>query len=364
MDLVLKKLKTLPTQNNLKKTTNQHNYYTMKKFKFLIGLFIISSFLFTACDGGDDDPTVEPPAPKFEVLKSYLVSNNMDLPGILSTSAGKFVAPPPATEDLDAFLATYYIMDIRNGEAFNGGHIQGAHNVAFKDILTEASKAGGKPILIACYTGQTACYATALLRMYGYTDTKALKWGMSGWNETTAGPWNSNTGNIAKNHANWSYESAPVPSTFEYPTISSVKTDGDAILKERIEAVVNAGFKTANGADVLNNPSGYYINNFFSNDHYINFGHIDGAYKIKPLSFTDPDSGDTIKNLDPGAKVVTYCYTGQTSAVITAYLRVLGYDAYSLTFGMNGLFTDNATWGTTVNHWGHDSNPKSLPLIQ
>ena len=59
---------------------------------------------------------------------------------------------------------------------------------------------------------------------------------------------------------------------------------------------------------------------------------------------------------------MTYCYTGQTSAVVTATLRVLGYDAYTMTFGMNGLYNTNPQWAT--NQWGGDSNPKNLPVVQ
>jgi 3-mercaptopyruvate sulfurtransferase SseA len=71
-----------------------------------------------------------------------------------------------------------------------------------------------------------------------------------------------------------------------------------------------------------------------------------------------------INNLDASKHIVTYCYTGQTSAVITAFLNVLGYNASSLLFGMNGLWNDSPTWSTTVNQWGGDSNPKDLPLVQ
>ena len=46
---------------------------------------------------------------------------------------------------------------------------------------------------------------------------------------------------------------------------------------------------------------------------------------------------------------------------MTACLRVLGYDAYTLTFGMNGMFNTNPAWST--NQWGGDSNPKNLPLV-
>ena len=57
---------------------------------------------------------------------------------------------------------------------------------------------------------------------------------------------------------------------------------------------------------------------------------------------------------------MTYCYTGQTSAVVTAYLRVLGYDAYSLTFGMNGIWNENPAW--VLNKW-NDAIPVGLDYV-
>lgn len=335
----------------------------MKKLSLiLIGLLIIPTLFLTSCDRGDDiDDGGGIVAEKtFEVLSDYMTDNSMDINNILTNADNeKFVVGAPAAADLDAFLDKYYIMDIRTADAFNTlGHIEGAKNVAFGDILTEASNAGGKPILVVCYTGQTACYATALLRMYGYPHTRALKWGMSGWNPDTAGSWNSNTGDIANGSSNWSNGSAPSNITFNDPDLGNTSKDGETILKERVEAVVADGFKSVGGADVLNNPGGYFINNYFSEADYTGFGHIVNAYRISPLTL----SGGEYKNLDPNGSVVTYCYTGQTSAVITAVLRVLGYDAYSLRFGMNGLYHSNPVW--TTNQWGVDSNPKDLPLIK
>ena len=336
----------------------------MKKLSLIfVAFLLIPALMLTSCDSGTD-PVVNNTS-AFDLMKDYMVSNNLDIDEILTNTDGeKFVVGAPDAADLDAFLAQYYIMDIRSSDHFTTqGHIQGAKNVAFSDILIDAANAGTKPILVVCYTGQTACYATALLRMYGYPHTRALKWGMSGWNATTAGSWNSNIGNIANGHANWQYTAPPSNLVFSDPDISSFATDGSQILKQRVEQVVDAGFKTVSGSDVLNSPSSYFINNYFSEAHYTGFGHIDGAYRILPLQLAD----NSYLGLDPGsnAKVVTYCYTGQTSAVLTAVLRVLGYDAYSLTFGMNGLYNENPFWSDPAikNQWGADSNPKDLPLV-
>jgi rhodanese-related sulfurtransferase len=47
-----------------------------------------------------------------------------------------------------------------------------------------------------------------------------------------------------------------------------------------------------------------------------------------------------LKTLPTDKPVVVYCYTGQTSAFMAAYLRLLGYDAKSLKFGTNGMIYD------------------------
>ncbi len=325
---------------------------------YLVGLLLIPSLLFTSCDRGEDIVDSES-TPAFTLLKNHMTANGLDINNIDTNADGeKFVVGAPAEADLDAFLAKYTIIDIRDNTDFVANHIQGAKNVAFVDILTEAA-AATKPVLVVCYTGQTACYATALMRLYGYSHTRALKWGMSGWNAATAGPWNNNIGNAADGNANWSYGAAPANTVFSDPVISSFSTDGAQILKDRVEQVVADGFKTVSGGDVLATPSNYFINNYFSEADYLGFGHIDGAYRILPLTLAD----NTYLGLDPSsnAKVVSYCYTGQTSAVLTACLRVLGYDAYSLTFGMNGMFNSNQAF--TSNQWGGDSNPKNLPLV-
>ncbi|WP_298367248.1 rhodanese-like domain-containing protein [uncultured Lutibacter sp.] len=333
----------------------------MKKISYLlIALFLVPTMFFTSCDKGDD--TMVDTTPAFTLMKDYAINNNLDINKIITNTDGeKFVVGPPATAaDVPAYIAKYTILDIRSASDFAKGHIEGAKNIPFKNILSEGA-AASKPALIVCYTGQTACYATALMRMYGFTHTKALKWGMSGWSNETAGSWNGKIGaNEADGHANWTYTGAPTNNVFGDPVISSLSTSGEAIFKSRVEAAVAAGFKTASGTDVLNNPNNYFINNYFSEADYAAFGHINGAKRILPLTLAD----NSYKGLDPtpGAKVVTYCYTGQTSAVVTACLNVLGYDAYSLTFGMNGLFNTNNAWKS--NQWGGDSNAKDLPLIK
>ena len=336
----------------------------MKKLALLlIGLLLAPTLFLTSCDKGDEPGEGVIVQPSFELMKDYMVANSMDIPNILTNSDGeKFVVGPPADADLAAFLSKYYIIDIRDAATYGAGHIEGAKNVAFSNILTEAPNAGSKPILVVCFSGQTACYATALLRLYGYPKTRALKWGMSGWNPATAvNSWDKKIGaEEANGHANWTANTAPTNMLFDDPDVSTTGASGDVILKKRVEDAVAAGFGAAvvGGTDVLNSPNNYFINNYFNEGDYSAFGHIDGAYRILPLTL----SGGEYNNLNPDGTVVTYCYTGQTSAVMTACLRVLGYDAKSMTYGMNGIYNTNPAWST--NQWGVTGNPKNLPLVQ
>jgi rhodanese-related sulfurtransferase len=103
------------------------------------------------------------------------------------------------------------------------------------------------------------------------------------------------------------------------------------ILEERITTMLNGGFKGIDGMNVVDSPNGYFINNFWDMTDVDHYGHISTAFRIKPLGLSN------VQTLNPSKPLVTYCWTGQTSSMVTAYMTVLGYNAKSLTFGTNGL---------------------------
>ncbi len=324
----------------------------MKKVTaYLFALMLVSAFVFTGCKKDDDDDN-KPAFDAQKALTEYLVDQNMDLNKMIEG----FVMGAPVDGDVSAM----HLIDIRSSEDFGTGHIEGAINVPFANILTEASNAT-KPILVICYTGQTATYAVSLLRLSGYADAKALKWGMSGWNSFFADQakgWTGKTGDIAIGHENWTTDAAPTNLTYSSPSFSNITTtDPVEILKIRVNEVITGGFKTVTPDDVLANPGDFFINNYFSEADYTDFGHIKGAVRIQPMLIGE---GQMIFN-NPDEKVVTYCYTGQTSAAITSFMRVIGYDAYSMVFGMNKLYHSSTVW--KANQWGVTDNPKELPYV-
>jgi rhodanese-related sulfurtransferase len=69
-------------------------------------------------------------------------------------------------------------------------------------------------------------------------------------------------------------------------------------------------------------------------------GHIPGA-----INFALADLVDNLSKINPDAPVYVYCYTGHTAAQAAALLQMLGYDAYSLKFGMCSWSSDPAING-------------------
>ena len=290
-------------------------------FMFLLALVFVS----TACK--DDDPVQDS---NFDVLSEYLVANNLDLDDVLTD----WIVGAPAEADLNTFLSTYQVMDIRSADVFNAGHIEGAINSSLGTIVDDAEGIT-KPIIVACYTGQSAGHAVVALRLSGYTDARVLKFGMSGWNSTTSASWANSTGDVAVGHNMWKAgtNATATESTFSAPVFTSTASEGAAMLEERVQVMLANGFKGIANADVLGNPAGYFINNYWAATDTEHYGFIDGAYRINSLKLED----GSMNKLDPSKTCVTYCWTGQTSSMITAYLNVLGFDAKSLKFGANGM---------------------------
>ncbi|NQT24909.1 rhodanese-like domain-containing protein [candidate division KSB1 bacterium] len=300
-----------------------------KVLRYVVLALMAVAILFAGCKGKVNEP--EAAAAAYEVLTDYLVANDMDLSDVLN--AGFIVAADVAGNE-----ANYYIMDIRSADDFAAGRIAGAVQSTLGTIVTDAGNSGGNPIIVVCKSGQTAGHAVIALRLSGYSTAQVLKFGMSSWSAAFDG-WTSNTGNIAVGHANWSTDATATPAVFDAPGLSVTASEGAAILAERVTAMLTGGFKAVAGSDVLTTPANYFINNYFAEADVATYGHISGAYRINPLTL---ENGE-ISNLDPTKTVVTYCWTGQTSSMITAYLTVLGFDATSLKFGVNGLIYDNLT---------------------
>ncbi len=322
----------------------------MKKYlNYFLIFALVPVLVLSSCKKTDDDDTTDDPATEFEILKSYMADNDLDLADIYgSKDDGTFwVKPGSAVIDTTDFsVPNFYVIDIRSAEDFADGQIKDAHNTTLGNILDAAANATKPKILVVCYTGQTAARAVSALRLSGYSESYSLKWGMCGWNATFNAKWESNATDLNPSADQWNNDPEPALDDFSYPVINTSETDGAKILEAQVDAMLsNPDWKQTN-TDVLDSPSSYFIINKWSSNDWTAYGHIVGAYRY------DMDNGlglDGLDKLDPSNPFVFYCYTGQTSSISTGYLQVMGYtNARSLMFGANAIIHSDLVDGATT----------------
>lgn len=314
--------------------------------RYLIVSLALAAVILAGCS--EDTSMPEVGEGSFATLRTYLITNDLDLPDILTDWIIN-------ASDVEPNPSAYYVMDIRSAELYNAGHIPGAVLSSLAGIVTDAAMSGGKPIVVACKTGQSAAHAVVALRLSGYSDAMSLKWGMSGWNGAFD-LWTANTASIAVGHGNWSMDATATLAPHEYPILVTTAADGAGILAERVAAMLAGGFKGVDADDVLASPGAYFINNYWAEADVATYGHLDGAYRINPLTL----DANEFMYYDPDETVVTYCWSGQTSSMVTAYLTVLGYDAKSLKFGANALIyseLQKSKWGGSADYAYETSAP-------
>jgi rhodanese-related sulfurtransferase len=322
------------------------NYFTM----LLAVLVLLSLF---SCSKDSTEPE-EKPINEFNVLIQYLEGSGGDY---INTNAPKVIAASAVAPN----LADYKVIDIRGADAFNAKHIDGAVNVSLANIKTyaEANLSKTDKILVACYTGQSAGHAVLVLNLLGY-DAYSLKWGMS-CADSSLDRWTANC--ISSYAGSFTTTATAINAAGEYPTLDTGKKTGEEILAARVDTLLlKKGFRSISAADVLANPSDYYIVNYFSEDDYLGLGacppgHINGAYQYTPKSSLK--STAQLKNLPTDKPIVVYCWTGQTSSQVTAFLNILGYEAYSLRAGVNGMVHDQLTG----SQWSEAQITPVLPLV-
>ena len=77
-----------------------------------------------------------------------------------------------------------WVVDIREGGEYKEGHIPQARHIplaSLRERLGELGKAGDRPIIVYCRTGNTAQSACAQLKKNGIADVYSLNGGLAAW---------------------------------------------------------------------------------------------------------------------------------------------------------------------------------------
>ena len=245
------------------------------------------------------------------------------------------------------------VIDLRPDSEFSKGHIKGAVNIQFTGLPDFLEK-NIKPfeydkLILVCEDGQVSSYTASLLRLMGYGNVFAMRWGMSSWNKDYAADgWLK--GVSGKYESSLEVTVNEKPSPFAMPELKTGMTSGESVADFRFNKLFSEGVGNIliSSDEVFKNPQHFFIINLERKDKYED-GHVPGAVRFKPeatLGFTGE-----MASIPFDRRVVVYCGTGHNSGFATAYLRLLGYDARTLKYGNNGFMHDKMVKQKTALSW-------------
>ena len=279
------------------------------------------------------------------------INDSADCPGVISAS------------DLYAALDDFTVIDVRQQAHYNAGHIEGALWTNWDNFVDDMANnfPTDKPYVFACYSGQSAGHYKFAAEMLGYENVKTLLWGMSSWNAAAATSWTDRANDTSGNDMD-TYGYTPETTNnngdlawHDFPTTTGT-------VEERVAAMLAEGFQSISLATMhTEGMDNYFILNYFGEGDYDGTsgntpGHIPGAFQFTP--YATLGAGEWLGHLPLDKTIVVYCWTGQHSSQVTAYLNYLGYTAKSLTYGSNGLF-----YSDLAAHKWNDANVMGYPLV-
>ena len=281
-------------------------------FLVALSIVLISSSVFAVSDAVED------------AVNGYFA----DLPGdngMISQKA--FVDKVKAGEDL-------FILDIRQPDVYNEGHVKGAINLPWgTDAIPAAldKLPADETIYVYCYTAQTANQTVALLNFAGF-EAKSVKFG-----------WNLGITRVDGYEEIVETKANELDGTTDYTINEDIKT---AIVDyyEGLADVSDSMFKNYKISEdmlkmALDSDSDLMVVSIRQPSAYAE-GHIEGAINIP----WGAGMQDYFGQLPQDKKLVVYCYTGQTAGQAVAGLRMLGYDAVSLNGGMGTPSNEPYGW--------------------
>jgi len=255
------------------------------------------------------------------------------------------------------------VLDIRKPEDYALGHIPGAVNIDAGALFTPETLAAlptDRQIVVYCYTGQRSGQVVSVLNMLGY-DAYSLKFGMHAWalvEGVSTAPWNDGM-SLAYPVDTEAHELAGAY-TMPEPLGADVAAAAQAYFSAGIKLIgADALYENLNDGDTANDP---LVLDIRKPEDYA-LGHIPGAVNIGAGALFTPE---TLAALPTDRQIVAYCYTGQGTGQVVSVLNMLGYDAYSLKFGMpawalvEGVST--APWNDSMSlDYPVDTEPHTLP---
>jgi len=305
----------------------------LKLFRLTFSAFLFS-LLVSACFFKAQPAMVTPNNEETAILLDFLEKN------------GDFVNGPelPSLIGADNLFQLlddpdFLIIDLRPKAEYAAGFIPNAVNVAPSDILdyfeNQIEPETFERIVLTCPNGSLSGYVNGVLLFLGYDNVSTLRFGLSSWSIGIARQyWLSGISETLEGKL----ETTPSPQKVSgpLPLIATGEKNGHDILKQRAREIMDVTLKDVEMdlITVLENPDKFYLVSYWPESMY-NQGHMEGSVHYEPK--ISLHSQQEITSLPVDKPIVLYCYSGHHTAFVAPFLRLLGYEAYNLSYGSNGF---------------------------
>ena len=293
----------------------------MKTKKFLALLLVLALVMgsLAACGGGGTDVDVEEPDVVNEAAMAYFAdfpenSNMIEFEKVMGLI--------DVEEDM-------FLIDVRGATDYDEGHIVGAVNMPFGSTAIADNLEfipNDVPVYVYCYSGQTAAQVTTVLKVAG-KDAVSIK-----------GGWNRGISKTAGFEAYVSTDKVDIPTD-----VYEVDEALAAAVADYFATLVTYNGTPFAGQNVAVDVVKEIVDN--ADEDYVLLSvrqaadyavcHVPGAINI-PFG---KGMQEGFADLPKDKTIIVYCYSGQTASQVTAILRLLGYEAFNMTYGMGSVET-------------------------
>lgn len=311
--------------------------------QLLIALFF-AAFLM-ACGSAPDTSSDVKTVDEAAVLIKYLEEN------------GNYINSPQVPANIDAvdvynnLTRNILIIDIRDAASFSEGHIKGALNIEPDSLLNYFEQViepnGFDTIVFVCDIGARSAFVTGVFRLLGYNNVYSMKFGLSAWNSRYANSlWMANLSSHLESEL--TIENNTLPEQTYSPVLNTGFSQPYLILRERARVILSDSLKKYFiGIDqVAGNYSKYFIIKYWP-EKLNHLPQLPGSYSFIPKKSLSSDA--SLYKIPTDKPVVVYCNSATHGSFVVAFLRLLGYEAYSLRYGTNA-FMYNVVQKETPDH--------------
>ncbi|HSW35071.1 MAG TPA: rhodanese-like domain-containing protein, partial [Candidatus Limnocylindrales bacterium] len=248
-----------------------------------------------------EEPVLDPQAVVLDAAKAYFpkVADNNNI-----------IESEKVKEALDADPDAMFILDIRRAEDFELGHIPGSVHSGWGqvgEIMDRIPR--DRPVVIACYSGQTSGQTVGILRLAGFENVVSLFYGVrDGW--------------VGKSQ--FTTEGTGMVAAADLTQVSSPVDEKEEILWEKARAVFTdiAGGNTAIipppelKAALDADPNSFYVLDIRRGEDFA-AGHIEHSVHSAWAAV-----GNVLDTLPTDRPIVIACYSGQTAGQTVGVLRM------------------------------------------